>query len=83
MRNLSPDVLLDLGYSRESWKDEDEEEVVNWSKDGLTLFEDQWSNPKDYLFAGRTREDGSFKSGWIIKTDEQLISLQNSLSGKI
>jgi len=83
MKNLSQKILLDLGYTKESWEDDNGEEVITWYNHGITLFEDQWSNPISYNFAGRTREDGSFKSGWVIKTEEQLVALQNVLSGKI
>jgi hypothetical protein len=83
MRKLNKEVLIELGYESETWQDDDNEDVVTWYKNGITLFEDQWSREPSYNFAGRTREDGSFKSGWLIKTDEQLKMLENVLSGDV
>ena len=82
MRELTPEILIELGYERSTWEDDDGDEVVNWDNGILKLFEDNGDNTS-YSFAQRTREDGSFKSGWSIKTDEQLLLLEKALTGKI
>lgn len=83
MTLLTEEQLLQLGYKKETWESDDSEEVVTWYNHGITLHEDSWKNPISYNFAGRTREDGTFKSGWVIKTVEQLKALENVLAGKI
>ena len=82
MRNLNHDILIELGYIKEIQEDYDGEEYTTWYKNGIMLFEDSWSTTPNFSFASRTREDGSFKSGWSIKTDEQLQLLEKALTGE-
>jgi len=72
---LTSDFLTQVGFEREVWQNG----VITWYKQGITIFEESDS----FMFATRTIEDGSFKSGYSIKTDTQLINLYFSLTDKI
>ena len=82
MKNLTYDILIELGYKKEVQEDYDGEEYTTWYKNGIILYENRWSNKPSFNFANNTREDGSFKSGWSIKTDDQLQLLEKALTGK-
>lgn len=43
MNDLNQEILIELGYKKDTWKDDDNDLVVTWFKDGILLFEDQWS----------------------------------------
>ena len=79
---LSSTLLLQLGFERNEQEDEDEEIFVTWHFDGIELHQDMYSEKESFSFATRTREDGSFKSGYSISTECQLENLYYSLTNR-
>jgi len=94
MRKLTKEILIELGYKPYTWEIDsimfdtelDEwvhEKETTWTKNGLTIHQNMYSTEPDFSFADRVRDDGSFKSGWVIKTDEQLKLLEKALINNI
>ena len=82
MEVLTCDILNELGYKKEIQTDRDGDEYITWSNNILTLYEDRWSQTPNFSFATYVRGDGSFKGGWSIQSKEQLLTLEEGLSGK-
>ena len=75
---LTKVILEKYNFIKEELEDRDGDPYTTWYKDELTLYEE----PDCFLFAIRTREDGSLKSGHIIKTTNQLENLYYALNDK-
>lgn len=83
---LTQKILKGFGFDQEISEDDDGDEIKYWYKNGVSIHEDSWwikngvSIYKEgevepqitFAFATNLRSDGSFKSGFSVKTDTQL-----------
>lgn len=79
---LTTEFLTTRGFNRDE-RDCDGDKTITWVNDsGITIYEDEWDKENPFSFAVYIKGDGSFKSGYTIKTEEQLNNLNFSLSGR-
>lgn len=106
-QKLTQQILKDLGFEKEVFKEDFGDEIKWWILDGIYIHESSWwlteldhngnflETPKSYYeegeeepeitfnFAVYVKGNGGFKSGYPIKTDQQLKNLIFSLTGKM
>tara|TARA_R110000772_G_scaffold74129_2_gene161592 strand:+ start:2164 stop:2421 length:258 start_codon:yes stop_codon:yes gene_type:complete len=75
---LTTKFLEDSNFRLESYTDSYGDESREWFRDGVTIYEDDDS----FSFATLTRSDGSFKSGFLVKTDQQVKNIYCSITNK-
>jgi len=73
---LTEGILIEYGF--EKWEGEDEDDV-RWHN-GFDLH--TGNNDTSFNFATNTREDGSFKSGYVVSTLGQLKDIYKALTQK-
>lgn len=82
---LTTEFLLTRGFERSEKVDYGSDKTITWiNNSGITIYEEEYPSDERYpfSFAVYVKGDGSFKSGYSIKTEEQLNNLNFSLTGR-
>lgn len=77
---LTEEWLKKFGFERSEVEDRDGDKFVWWIKEGISIYDETEYNG-GYLYVTYIKGDGSFKSGFQIKTVHRLQNLYQSLTG--
>ncbi len=80
MAKLTEKILKKRGFILDRKGNKDEDLDALWYKDGITIYQNLWS--ENFSFATRTTEDGEFKSGYSVDTEERLEELFKGITGQ-
>lgn len=78
-QKLTGKILKSKGFKKEVVNKGEEDEYTWWYRTGVFIHEEYGGK---FMLATSTREDGSLKSGYTIKTDNQLSNLVYALTSE-